>query len=709
MKRHVTATSLVVVALLAAGCGGGGNGDIGPTNTASGNGNPGGATPPAPNPATVALFQPLQGVLPYPTDLYFSGSTDGTLNIQPANALMPLQSSVNALDGFSTTAVIRARFASPLNAASLTAANVIMLQVTVDNATKATTGVTKPLVLGTDPANADFSVGLATDTGVGNTILEIRPLKPLVPSTGTTHVGYLVLLTNGITTATGAATTPDDDYAAIKAALPTCNTITNASLNGICKLTGAHLQIAQAVGVNPANVVLSFSFSTQATRDTMNVLALPQVTTARPIVVQNTHQTTQAVSQSLPGHADIYVGTLTIPYYLSRPSATNPTAPLTVPWQGNPSPLDANSRLLTRFNPLPVATATFPIPVLVTVPNASSAGHGVKPAGGWPVIIFQHGLTRNRLDAIAIADAAADFGNYVVVSIDLPLHGIPGATATGGALYQPGNERTFDLDLVNNTTLAAGPDGKIDPSGIQFVNVPAPLVTRDNLRQGAADLLTLVRSLPNLDLDGDGTGDIKTTRVHYIGHSLGGIVGGTFLGTAGAAEVTTGELAMPGGGVAQTIFDSPAFGPRIKQGLAAQGITEGSTLYNQFIRDAQTIVDAGDPINFIASAASARPLLVLQVVGGGTLQSGAPSPSDQVVVNSATQRLIDAAGLPRISAAGLNPGPKGYVNFIFGDHGSIIDPTSSPATTAEMQSVSIGFANSLGTVIPITNTAVVQQ
>jgi pimeloyl-ACP methyl ester carboxylesterase len=709
MKRHVTASSLVVVALLAAGCGGGGTGDIGPTNTASGNGNPGGATPPAANPATVALFQPLQGVLPYPTDLYFSGSTDGTLNIQPANALMPLQSSLNALDGFSTTAPIRARFASPLNAASLTAANVIMLQVTVDNTTKATTGVTRPLVLGTDPATADFSVGLATDAGVGNTILEIRPLKPLVPSGGATNVGYLVLLTNGITTASGAATTPDDDYAAIKAALPTCNAITNTSLNGICKLTGAHLQIAQAVGVNPANVVLSFSFSTEAARDTMIVLGSPQVTTARPIVVQNTHVTTQAVSQSLPGHADLYAGTLTIPYYLSRPSQTNPTAPLTVSWQGNPSPLDANSRLLTRFNPLPVATATFPIPLLVTVPNATSVGHGVKPAGGWPVLIFQHGLTRNRLDAIAIADAAADFGNYVVVSIDLPLHGIPGPTATGGAFYQAGNERTFDLDIVNNSTLAAGPDGQIDPSGIQFVQVPAPLVTRDNLRQGAADLLTLVRSLPNLDLDGDGAGDINTTRVHYIGHSLGGIVGGTFLGTAGAAEVRTGELAMPGGGVAQTIFDSPAFGPRIKQGLAAQGITEGSTLYNQFIRDAQTIVDAGDPVNYIENAVNARPLLVLQVVGGGTLPNGGTSPSDQVVVNSATKRLIDAAGLPRISAAGLNPGPKGYVNFIFGDHGSIIDPTSSLATTTEMQSVSIGFANSLGTVIPITNTAVVQQ
>ena len=49
MKRRFVASSLVVTALLAAGCGGGNGQAIGPTNTASGNGNPGGATPPAAN------------------------------------------------------------------------------------------------------------------------------------------------------------------------------------------------------------------------------------------------------------------------------------------------------------------------------------------------------------------------------------------------------------------------------------------------------------------------------------------------------------------------------------------------------------------------------------------------------------------------------------------------------------------------------------
>jgi pimeloyl-ACP methyl ester carboxylesterase len=655
-------------------------------------------------------------VLPYPTDVYFTGSTDGTLNIQPANALMPLQSSVNQLDGFSTNAVIRTRFASPLNPQSINANTVILAQVVLDTKTRAVKSVTRKLVLGDNPATADFSATLAGDAGVGNTIVELRPLKPLVPNAGPTpeSVGYLVVLTNGITTASGTAAVPDADYASFQTALPTCATITNPSLNGLCLLTGS--QLAAAAGaelkIPPATVVLSFSFTTQATRDTMNVLASPQITTARPITVVNTGLTTAALTPAdaitpLPGHANVYKGTLQVPYYSSRPTQANPTAPLTATWLGGPSALDATSKLLTRFNPVPVATETLSIPVFATAPNATSKMGAAKPAGGWPVLIFQHGLTRNRLDAAGVADRFADAG-YVVVSIDLPLHGIGGTEAVAtNPFYDATHELTFNLDLVDNASGASGPDGKIDVSGAHFVNVPNPLVTRDNLRQGAVDLLTLTRSLGALDLDGVPGGDINTSKIAFIGHSLGGIVGGVYLGTAGATELVTGELANAGGVVAQTIFDSPAFGPRIKTGLAQQGITEGSTLYAQFIRDAQSAVDAGDPINYIVSA-KVRPLLLLQVIGGGTLPNGTASPPDQVVRNDATKRLIDAAGLTRLSAPGMNPMPldKGaYINFLFGNHGSIIDPGSSLATTGEMQHESATFAESSGLAVEIGTVA----
>jgi pimeloyl-ACP methyl ester carboxylesterase len=689
MDRFVMAACLAAALFLGA-CSGG-HGTVGATDTASGNGNPAGVTPITPKAPTAALFQPLAGILPYPTDLYFAGSTDGTLNIQPENALLPNQAAINALDGFSTTAVIRARFGGTLNPASFTAQSVIVLQVMIDNTTKATTSVVRPLVFG-----VDYTTGLGPEAGVGNTILEIRPTHPLVPSTGTTNNGYLVLLTKGITDATGKAATADTDYAGIKAAQPTCASITDNSLHGICQLTGAHLQIAHFIGLDPADVVLSFSFSTQSIADTLAVVE--KTATAQPLTVHTTGKTTADVNPLLSGHATIYVGTLSIPYYLSR------TTPLSGYWQGKPSALDASSRFLTRFNPVPVPTEILQVPVLVTVPNANSAGGGVKPASGrWPALMFEHGITRNRTDMLAVADSFADSG-FVVVAIDLPLHGLTDPTSplyasaanplyAGLSLPATGSiERTFDLDVMNNTTGAPTPDGLIDGSGASFINLTSILTTRDNLREGAADLITLVRSLPNMNLDDDPAGDIDPAGIHYLGHSLGAIVGGVFLGVASPSDVSTATLAMAGGGLPYLLRESPTFGPRIVAGLEAQGLMQGTTLFEQFFRDAQTVVDSGDPLNYIAAAGARHPLHLLQITGSVS------SPPDQVVPNSATQRLIDAAALARIAAPAA-PGPvtnasgfRAYVNFVVGDHGSLIDPRASLATTTEMQAEAITFA-----------------
>jgi hypothetical protein len=727
MKKLFTA-GVVSVAWLAVGCTGG-NGFIGSPNLDLLNGNPGGSTPVTQPSSNTALFHVSAGVLPYPTDLYFFGSTDGTLNIQPANPLIPNQAAVNALDGFSTTAVIRERFGGALNPASLTAASIIIVPVTTDNLTKATTGVLgAPLTLGTD-----FTAGLAPEVGVGATILEIKPLHPLTPSTClsggmflgpncTTGNGYLVFLMNGITDASGNAAVPDTDYASIKAALPTCAAITDATLHGICLLTGAHMQIAAALHLNPANIVLSFSFTTESTVDTLELISA--TATAQTITVQHPPGLTTAAIPGLhlPGHADLYVGVLNVPYYLSK------SAPLTEHWHAPPFPLDTTSTFVTRFNPVPVPTATLQIPVLVSVPNAMSALGGVSPAGGWPVVIFQHGITRSREDMFGVADSFADSG-LVVVAIDLPLHGVtnqsdPLYAAAANPLYAglglPASgsiERTFDLSTT---------PGVIDPSGLHFINLTSLLTTRDNLRQGVVDLITLTRSLPHLSLGA--AGSINGSAIHYLGHSLGAIVGGTLMGVIPAAQVGTATLASPGGEVAQTVRDSPSISPVINAGLAAQGLLPGTTLYEQFWRDAQTVVDAGDPINFIALATSNHPIHVLQVVGSATPPPPAaclaqPTPSgcpDQVVPNSATQRLITAsaygasaltriarpnppAPTPVSSSMGSPPGLRVYVNFVAGVHGSIIDPSGGLNVTKEMQAEAITFTGApIPPVFPVT-------
>jgi hypothetical protein len=669
--------------------------------------------------SAVALFHPAQGVLPYPTDLYFKRSKDGTLNItplpaspgRPAGTLTPVQSAVNALDGFSTTSVIRERFSAPLDAGSLGANAVHLIQVEIDNASKLVIRAHRVLEFG-----KDFAAGVAGDSDSGGTILEIRPLRPLTPSSGVNDIGYLVVLTNTIKSVDGRPTRSDGDFATITAALngPGCKTIGDASLRGICAAVGSQRKVAVQSGIDWRETTLTFSFSTGSTVDTLKALADPAVTTARPISVASTGLVTKDLDPQLPGHATVYRGTIEIPFYSTRPTRANPTAPLTTSWRGGPSPLDAASTFLTRFNPLPIATETISIPILVTVPNASAAGGGKKPAKGWPVLIYQHGLTRNRLDALQVADAFADADadstvqgrqGYVVAAIDLPLHGI---TDPASPLYDAANERTFNLDLVNNTTLAPGPDGHIDPTGTFFINVSSVLTTRDNLREAVADLLTLTRSLPGLDVDGDGLPDIDSERIHFLGQSLGAVVGGVFLGAPGSGVIRTGGLASPGGELVPTVFDSPTFGPQFTGMLASQGIQAGTTAFAEFVRDAQNAVDAGDPDNYILAAATSHPLLVFQVVGGGTLRNGERSPPDQVISNTSTQRLIDAAGLRRICALGANPGASGFVNFVFGIHGSIFDPTASPPTTAEMRRESTFFANAMGRIVQVTDRTVVQ-
>lgn len=679
MRIRLAAT-LLTATLTIAGCSGSTTDNIGPTNPQSGNN-----APPAPPAATAfsPMFRVGPGILPFPTDLYFNGSTDGTLNI-PASlaALTPHFTALNSLDGYSTVAPASVRFTGAINAATITGATVRMVEVNVDNATKATVGVRRVLAFGTD-----YTARVQPTVDSAGATLEIIPLRPLTPSTGATNVGYLVILTNGLQRTGGGAAVPDTDYATIKAALPTCATLTG-TIQGVCLLTGAHLQIAGAVGVPAANAVLTFSFSTQATQDTLNVAAA----LAQPTAI-SAQATGLTIAQLIPGLlpvADVWVGTLAIPYY------HNPAAPLTGSWRGNPFtlvPAAPTTTHLSRFNPVPVVQANLTIPLFLTIPNAA-AGFPTKPANGWPVVIFQHGLRGNRSQSAAIAQAYAAQG-FAVAAIDIPLHGITDAMSP---LYQGPNERTFNLDLVNNGTGAPPADGQIDPSGTHIINLTSLLTSRDNLRQAEIDIVQLSISLPSLDLDGDMVGDFDATSIHYAGISLGGIVGGVATGLPG--PVQSSYLNVPGGGIANLLRESAALSPSVNAGLAANGLVPGLTLYENFFRNAQTAIDAGDPLNWIARTFATRPVLLTQVV------------NDTVVPNTATQRLISAAPWVKASTPGLNgvaPNGGRWVNFLPpASHGSLLDPSASLAITTEMQTHAASFVGFGGTMFAIANPALLE-
>jgi len=168
-------------------------------------------------------------------------------------------------------------------------------------------------------------------------------------------------------------------------------------------------------------------------------------------------------------------------------------------------------------------------------------------------------------------------------------------------------------------------------------------------------------------------------------------------------------FSVPGGGVAELLRDSPTFGPRINAGLAQQGLLPGTSLYAQYFRDVQNIVDAGDPLNYVAATVQQRSVYFQQMVGGGGNPAALP---DQVIPNSATQRLIAAIGasgqaFPRV-VAGAPVNGDGYVNFVVGDHGSLLSPASSGPATVEMQTEAVTFTASPSNTINVVNGAVVQ-
>jgi hypothetical protein len=229
--RTLHVAALACTALLFGGCSNSesnGPNDPRPTDPTSGNNAP--ATP-SPT-AFRAQFQPAQGILPYPTDLYLNGSGDGTVNA-PSLSVAPNGAAVNALDGFGVNGEISARFSAAIDPASVAAPGaIVVLETTMRTVVSGSTiarvpvAVRRPLVAGTD-----YSVGLSTAVDAAGQVVAITPLRPLAPSTGgatpsgalvdQTGVGYVVFLTSAIRSAAGATAVADTDYAQLRAVIGT--------------------------------------------------------------------------------------------------------------------------------------------------------------------------------------------------------------------------------------------------------------------------------------------------------------------------------------------------------------------------------------------------------------------------------------------------------------------------------------------------------
>jgi pimeloyl-ACP methyl ester carboxylesterase len=704
----------------------------------------------------VAVFSLGFGLLPAPNDILGLTGFDGTLNVPNEDDLDPVNS-INSLDGWSTTAHLDIAFFRALDPASLSVGStgsVRVFEVAVVPGLAPIGGPVAAVVSELDGTVMDIEV--ASEDAQART-LRLIPTAPLNP-----EASYMVLVTDGVTDTdgvpaqrslefellTGPTIDPDDEeIGALAPVQPFIQSMLGAA-------------VAFDAGLDPDTVVLSLTFTTQTVRDVKDAMnsvaqgneaAVIAALDASPVVTVDDATpdpngvgsfgafaligTTGTLAGSPADLANIYAGTFTLPYYLDAPANANDPTPLLTRMQARYERVTVDGspdteRNLTALNPLPEIKSSQTVPVLITAPKTA------KPAGGWPVVMFQHGIGGDRANLLGIADALAGAG-YVAVSIDLPLHGIDPADPTLGALsvgfaYDGTlSERTFGVDLLTLDSVP-GPDGDVDASGASYINLTSLQTSRDNIRQAAGDLMAVINNLPVLDFDGTVNVDVDVTDVHFIGHSLGGIVGTVFapfgVATPGVS-LNTVTLGMPGGGIPKLLLGSDTFGPTLKVGLAAAfdptldvtdlpavGAVLGSLEYAAFIQEytlaAQQTVDSSDPINLgPILTATGVPTFLIEVQGDTVVPNNVLDEVNQVpdAPLAGTDPMIAAMGLDKLTGDVTGSPQQRWVLFTEGNHGSLLVPgttTEEIAAFTEMQAQVISFLLSGGNSIDTTDTSV---
>ncbi|HEU4951632.1 MAG TPA: hypothetical protein VFT46_06755, partial [Holophagaceae bacterium] len=233
------------------------------------------------------------------------------------------------------------------------------------------------------------------------------------------------------------------------------------------------------------------------------------------------------------------------------------------------------------------------------VPQTSSATT-------WPVLIFMHGISRSKEDALAMASAACSAG-YAVIAIDQAVHGYPSGT---GSFTPPG-------------VPGMGNGRPQSEWASNFFMLPSSLTARANIYDSAFNLWRLERILnePSADpssltsalsaatasagafpFSAQASLNTGATTHKFAGQSLGSIVGTVFLaGNSGATGGSNmpGFLSVPGSRLAFILHDSPAFKSTVDAGLAAAGIPTDSPTYNKFFVLAQSVADSADPATML--------------------------------------------------------------------------------------------------------------
>jgi hypothetical protein len=537
------------------------------------------------------------------------------------------------------------------------------------------------LELGVPLAKADFIIQSSDDASCNFSnpasvavCTKINPIYGAIGAPAAAIAGTLSALESQALAALNAGATLSEAYGSLW------------QIEQLRRVTSRHLTALAGLGtpIPPANVALSYSVSTQNIGGAMaQAKAIvdaagtePSFTILNPV---SDWAGTPGIAVTSPGPdgdlstpdylAHIYLGTLNDVIQFMDPDNQNTSVwkASRASWIGagpctmlpaNTGPAGTENLVACNgFTPAPVTTE-HSIPVIISAPRAESlAGAEGFPncsGGNLPVVIYQHGITSNRGTILAVADALAN-ACMVGVGIDMPKHGITpsGSTLSGLAQLQAALSGGAFERLVKVTSpmtqcqamagfdVGNGTDFYC-PSGDNFINLTNLANARDALRQASVDLHSLHRALVEdggsvLNASTIGT-TIDPNRISFVGVSLGGIVGTSFV--AQQDDVTAAVLNVAGGGIAKILDGSAAFEPQITAGLfSGAGLIKPSGSYEGFLIIAQSMIDSLDPINFASQiVTNGTPIMMQSVMGNpadntNCILNGANCP-DQVVPNN---------------------------------------------------------------------------
>lgn len=470
----------------------------------------------------------------------------------------------------------------------------------------------------------------------------------------------LVRLANPLVDATGAST------------IPVVSTAQAQQLEPVRRRFKGCLDRLEAAGRPRSSLALAFCVTTQSITTpiraiTAGVLASPLPTTVR-WMADVTVATKASLTLAGVPHAQvgaILEGELTLPFALTGPSGV--------------------------FNPSPAQWEARPARFTLTLPAAAA------PTGGYPVVLFGHGLTRSRADLLLIANALATAG-LATIGVDTPFHGdrsdcrglATPDSACADAVSQQCSPTTgrcvirapataAPCDPMNNGDLtcfaanqgrclttgaceggafALSSTGNVAISGNRFLDLVNLFATRDHFRHaGAADFAQVGRVLSatgtgslNARLGALTLGALDATQVHYAGQSLGSFNGAVFAAASPVASRVA--LNVAGADQVEVLLTAPGFATEraaFLGTLAASGLTPGSAGFDAFVVLARTILDPADPQNLaragVDSSNVGRRVFVPFIEG------------DAVLPNPGTTKLL------RAGASATNRGRLSWLQF----------------------------------------------